>query len=296
LAKTLIARRPFPAEPLSILAYAAANNGEGELAAQALNLAAQRGWRDPLVQIVVAQQAAQQGQWDLAFQRTIALWQTGNRGPEILASLAAIAQHPKGREAMAIWAISRPQSSREFLTFAAGSLDGDDFEAIVAQAEQQGAGFNCHGLAQAAQAMLGQGHAQGVGVWPARCQRDHRNENPLAWRSSGASDVTAGNEGSVTITYATSGPGFVNVATTLAVLKPGPHAVSASVQSGSGLLPQLSTACIGSDGKSGMRSTIMLASDSDTVNIPSADCAVQRLTVSAPSGSGTIRQLTITPF
>lgn len=147
-----IALRPVPAESLTVLALAAIQAGEQELARDALGAASRRGWREPVSQLASGEAAFAQGEFTIAAQRGVALLSTGNlREPayELLARLVAV---PEGRHAVA----ERLASFGRWQTGAIGPVASvaaaDDWATTLAEAQELGAQLDCGRLRQLARA------------------------------------------------------------------------------------------------------------------------------------------------
>jgi hypothetical protein len=72
--RVLVARRPVPAEYLALLAVAQAKAGQGEQSGLTIQIAGQRGWREPLTQEAVLRIALNAGDKAEAARRYVALF------------------------------------------------------------------------------------------------------------------------------------------------------------------------------------------------------------------------------
>ena len=100
-AHALVRARPLPAEHLSLLAYAAAMEGDEALSLAALELSTTRGWREPLAQQAAAEAALLSGEHDVAAGRIAALFATGALPDETAGLAARLLESEAGRQAFA---------------------------------------------------------------------------------------------------------------------------------------------------------------------------------------------------
>lgn len=99
-AKHLLARRPIPAEHLSLVAIAQAKGGDEAAALRTIQLSAQRGWRDPYAQEIVFRLALDAGDYDEAANRLAALWATGTDREALIGFARDLGSSPAGRKAL----------------------------------------------------------------------------------------------------------------------------------------------------------------------------------------------------
>ncbi|WP_162925257.1 hypothetical protein [Aurantiacibacter odishensis] len=150
-AREQIALRPMPAESLSLLALAAIETGNSDIAQEALGAASRRGWREPLAQYASGEAALNQGLEAVAAQRIAALFATGNLRKPAYTLLARLVETSEGREAFAerLAAFGRWQS--QIVLGAADYATAENWSSTIAMALDQGAKLNCdqvHRLAE----------------------------------------------------------------------------------------------------------------------------------------------------
>ena len=82
--RALVQRRPVPAKNLTLLAQAYLKAGEGNAAALAVQIGAQRGWREPIAQKAMARLALNAGDLPEATRRFVALMLLGKQNDTLL--------------------------------------------------------------------------------------------------------------------------------------------------------------------------------------------------------------------
>lgn len=97
-ARTLVRRRPIPAENLYLLALADLNAGDKEAYARAFEVATTRGWRSVPVQIAAAEAAIGRGDAASAAPRVAAVWAVEGTNPASLALTEDLLALPSGPE------------------------------------------------------------------------------------------------------------------------------------------------------------------------------------------------------
>lgn len=160
-AKRLVRRRPLPAENLTLLATVQAKAGAMDEAQRTIQIAGQRGWRDPLAQEAVLRLALAAGDQAEAARRYAALFlrdRTPDRlleelGPAVLAEPGGL-----GQRTMVAIVVGGERWHSLFLRRGARVMPAAAFGAIAADSLAQGAGFDCNVLAQTIRA-LGQRNA-----------------------------------------------------------------------------------------------------------------------------------------
>ena len=140
-ARVQVSLRPMPAESLSILALAAVQAGDIEMARDALGAASQRGWREPVSQLASGQSALEQGQYAIVAQRIHALLATGRFTEPAHALLAQLVATPQGRAAFAEQLAGAGRWQNGLLTSAYDSVEPADWAQTLALAQQRGATF-----------------------------------------------------------------------------------------------------------------------------------------------------------
>ena len=152
-ARTLVARRPMPAESLRVLAQAQLRAGDGEKALTTLQLGAQRGWRDPASQEAMMRLALAAGDREEATRRFLALLVLDGTSEELLQSSATVVFNAGDRRAETlaseILALSERWHDR-FLQKGSRVIPPEAFARVVAAAALAGAQFECAPLGQTA--------------------------------------------------------------------------------------------------------------------------------------------------
>ena len=150
-AKLLVRRRPVPSENLSMLAVAQAKAGLPEAAARTIQVAGQRGWRDPLPQEAVLRLALRAGDKPEAARRYAALFLNGRTPDRLLEELApAVLGEPGGlgQQTMVAIVVGGERWHSTFLRRGVQVMPPDVFSAIAASSLLKGATFDCAVLAQ----------------------------------------------------------------------------------------------------------------------------------------------------
>jgi hypothetical protein len=155
-AEALVRRRPMPAEHLTLLATAQAKAGKAEAAGFTVQMAAQRGWREPVAQETVLRLALGAGDKAEAARRYAALFRRDatpdalliNLGPQVLGE-------PKGpaRETFAGIIAGATRWHEMFLQRGARVLPADAFSEVVAEAMARNAQFECDPLKRAVESL-----------------------------------------------------------------------------------------------------------------------------------------------
>ena len=148
-AERLVQLRPLPAEHLRLLAQAQFAAGEVGQSAMSIQLAAQRGWRDPLAQESLLRLALDAGDTDVAARRYIALFLRRQTEDALLEELGpAVFSDPggKGREALVSVVAGGKRWHRQFLARGARVLPPDAFTDVVSKVTATGERFECRDL------------------------------------------------------------------------------------------------------------------------------------------------------
>lgn len=87
-ARLLVARRPVPAEHLTVLAIALVQAGEAEAGSETIQYAARRGWRDPVAQEAMLRLAVAAGDMPEATHRFTALFLRDSTDDALLEELS----------------------------------------------------------------------------------------------------------------------------------------------------------------------------------------------------------------
>lgn len=157
-AQRLVRRRPVPAEYLTLLAVAQAKAGQAEQAALTIQIAGQRGWREPLAQETVLRLALEAGDKPEAARRYVALFLRSATPDALLVELGPqVLSDPSGPARATITDIvsGADRWHNLFLRRGAQVMPPDAFAVIASASLRQGAAFDCTVLGQSI-AALGQ--------------------------------------------------------------------------------------------------------------------------------------------
>jgi hypothetical protein len=145
-AERLVRRRPVPAEYLTLLAAAQAKAGQPEKAGLTIQIAGQRGWRDPLAQEAVLRLALTAGDKAEAARRYGALLRREATPDALLIELGPkVLGEPKGagRQALAEIIVGAERWHTLFLERGLRVMPTDAFSEVAAAAMERGARFDC---------------------------------------------------------------------------------------------------------------------------------------------------------
>ncbi|MBV1916792.1 MAG: hypothetical protein KUG65_01845, partial [Sphingomonadaceae bacterium] len=314
IARQLLLARPLPAENHSVLAIAAAKNGERELAVRALGLSAGRGWREPLAQTAAAQGALEVGDHASAARRSLALWSIGQRTEATVSLLDRSSMVEAGRAEIARWLGASDVWRDEYLVWGARNLPFDGHGKTAAHAIAAGASFDCAKLGETVVSWLNRGAvAAANATWAGPCARGLRgpgdfaftpvaesgNAGPFGWHAVNAAGFAIDREAKKrrwNLSYDNRKPGSTRVAVRMAALAPGAYEISFSEQREAGTvsLPvRMGMICIDASGRSASDVVAILGRGAKTLNIPATGCAAQRFWLTAPRGRGSISQLSL---
>jgi len=151
-APRLVRRRPLPSQNLTLLAIAQAKAGKAGRAARTIQIAGQRGWRDPIAQEDALRLALEAGDQPEAARRYAALFLragTPDRllvelGPRVLGAPGGI-----GQATMVAIVVGGERWHRTFLQRGAKVMLPLAFSEITAMSLLDGAAFDCGQLGQA---------------------------------------------------------------------------------------------------------------------------------------------------
>jgi hypothetical protein len=150
-AQRLVQRRPVPAEYLTLLAVAQAKAGNEQAAGVAIQIAGQRGWREPVAQEAVLRLALNAGDKPEAARRYAALFLRADTPDALLLELGpAVLDEPRGPGQQAIVDIvaGGERWYERFLQRGPQVMPPAAFAAITADSLKRGAQFDCQALAQ----------------------------------------------------------------------------------------------------------------------------------------------------
>jgi hypothetical protein len=150
-AERLVQRRPLPSEYLTLLAGAQVKAGRAEQAAQTIQIAGQRGWRDPMAQHAVLRIALAAGDTSEAARRYAALFLRNTTPNSLLLELGpAVLGEPDGagQQTMVAIVVGAERWHAQFLRRGPDVMPPEAFAAITAQSLERGVNFDCGRLAQ----------------------------------------------------------------------------------------------------------------------------------------------------
>jgi hypothetical protein len=150
-ARRLVQQRPVPAEYLTLLAVAQAKAGQAEAAGLTIQIAGQRGWREPVSQEAVLRLALNAGDKAEAARRYAALFLRSGTpdalllelGPQVLGDAGG-----PGRQTMVDIVAGGERWYELFLQRGAQVMPPAAFAAITADSIKRGAQFDCQVLQQ----------------------------------------------------------------------------------------------------------------------------------------------------
>jgi len=148
-AQRLVRRRPVPAEYLTLLAIAQAQSGQAEQAELTIQIAGQRGWREPLAQEAVLRLALAAGDKAEAARRYAALLRRQATPDAVLIALGPdVLGEPEGtgRQALTDIIVGAERWHFVFLERGPQVMPLDAFSEIAAAAIARGVVFECNSL------------------------------------------------------------------------------------------------------------------------------------------------------
>jgi hypothetical protein len=150
-ARRLVRRRPIPSEHLTLLAIAQSEAGAAEQASVTIQIAGQRGWRDPLAQEAVLRLALAAGDKPEAARRFAALFLRASTSDELLRELAPGVlgdAEGAGRRTLVDIISATDRWNGTFLRRGVQVMPPATFAEIAAASMERGARFDCNALAQ----------------------------------------------------------------------------------------------------------------------------------------------------
>lgn len=148
-AKRLVERRPLPAEYLALLAASQAKAGQDAAAGQTIQIAGQRGWREPVTQEAVLRIALAAGDRAEAARRYVALFlrnQTPDALLEQLGTPVLAGPDDAGRKAMVTVVVGAERWRTTFLRRGARVMPPAAFSDIAVASIRAGVTFDCKTL------------------------------------------------------------------------------------------------------------------------------------------------------
>ncbi len=133
-AEQLVANRPIPAENLRLYAQAQLLAGDEEEAARAFQMAARRGWREPMAQEVQLRLAWAAGDAAEAGRRLAALWAISPDKAKLAELAQLVLENPEGRASFAQILADSPRWNRRFAALGPSILPQELFDKIRREA------------------------------------------------------------------------------------------------------------------------------------------------------------------
>lgn len=150
-AERLVRRRPLPAENLALLAAAQVKAKEVDKAARTVQIAGQRGWREPIAQEAVLRLALAAGDQAEAARRYAALFLRERTPRSLLEELGPAVlgeQGGAGQRTMVAIIVGGQRWHSHFLRGGPQVMPPDAFAAITEESLAAGARFDCGALGQ----------------------------------------------------------------------------------------------------------------------------------------------------
>jgi hypothetical protein len=163
-ARKLVRRRPIPAEHLTILAAAQLKAGQPESASLTIQLAAHRGWREPLAQEIMLRLALEAGDPAEAARRYAALFVQPGTSSKLLTELGEqilTGDGSEGRDALVEIVSATQRWHSHFLQRGIQVMPPNAFAEITVRSMERGASFDCGALSQAIEATMRRDRAAG---------------------------------------------------------------------------------------------------------------------------------------
>lgn len=155
-AKRLVARRPIPAETLRLLAQAQFAAGQAEAGFTTIQVAARRGWRDPVAQESMLRLAVAVGDEAEAARRYTALMLQNRTQDALLKEFGTTlfgGESDEAAQSLVDVLAGADRWSSAFLRRGARVLPPDAFARIISEAASKGAEFDCGALQAASRAI-----------------------------------------------------------------------------------------------------------------------------------------------
>jgi hypothetical protein len=155
-ARRLVHRRPVPAEYLTVLALAQAKADKAEQAGISIQIAGQRGWREPLAQEAVLRLALANDDKAEAARRYAALFLRSETPDALLLELGPMIFGERGgvgEQTLTSIVTGGARWHTGFIRRGARVLPPDTYVAVARQVMAAGTRFDCESLAQALRAL-----------------------------------------------------------------------------------------------------------------------------------------------
>lgn len=306
-AVTLIERRPLPADTLYLASLAAVGAGHNDVADATMALAASRGWRATLPNLLALKGSVEAQDWEGSVYRLAALHRMNATTGVTKQALAYVAESAGGRQAIADYAAGDPKFAFFVLRSAIETVPLPAAIDVIERTRAKGASFACTDLGNVANALLRRGKAaEARGLWPERCQKiapdnfaliasptGGTENDPFAWRwrtAPGLSRSFSGGE----VRIRNSDPLERVFAERLLALQPGRYVIkwksANSAQSGMERAAdiKLSVACYPRSGRAGVEFM-----GTEYVLTVDEQCPVQRIELRTSRGQAAITGFTI---
>lgn len=168
----LVERRPVPADTLYLASLAAVTAGRNDVADASMALAAARGWRATLPNLLALRGAFEVQDWEGSVHRLAALYRMNSITDVTRQGLAVVAERAEGREAIANYAAKDPKFAFFVLRSAIDNIPLPAAIDVIERTRTKGASFACADLAGVSGALLRRGQAKAAqGLWPAHCRQ-----------------------------------------------------------------------------------------------------------------------------
>ncbi|MEZ0135667.1 MULTISPECIES: tetratricopeptide repeat protein [Novosphingobium] len=309
--RELLERRPIPAENLSLYGMALLNSGQVSAAEPALQLAAQRGWRDRFVQRLVILSALQNEDSKIAAQRVLGLWRQGDQSSWVRDLTQAVLMRPAGLAAFNdALVLHEGDWVPSFLVWSARNLPASTVKKLSQNLSSRYSLFNCHVLSDETDRLVLHGKAaEASALWQALCSNESsqnpdvlafgaldREPGPLSWRypdSAGISLDVAKEEDGAVLLYENSDAIRHLIARRYLQLAPAKYTLDTRMSARGA---EWYIACTGA--KSGWYLIKLLQRSKGQMEftVPTANCQIQELRVVVRMGTGKIMTPVIRMF
>jgi hypothetical protein len=179
--RVLVARRPVPAEYLALLAVAQAKAGQGEQSGLTIQIAGQRGWREPLTQEAVLRIALNAGDKAEAARRYVALFLRTETPDALLIELGPqVFDTPGGpAETTLVDIVAGGQRwHNQFLRRGAAVMPPAAFSAVMTGTMEREVWFDCDALIQSVKVLARRDGAAADRMLPLVARRCREMEIP----------------------------------------------------------------------------------------------------------------------
>lgn len=306
LARTYVERRPVPAQGLTFLSLAAVGRGDNELADQAMALAAARGWRNTIPNLLALGGAYAAGDMEGAVHRLAALGRMQAGDQVSRQGLAIIAASAEGRRALADYAKRDPAMAFMILRSSLEVIEPELAVAMVREIRAGGGQFRCPDIRWIVTSLLriGKG-ADAADLWDRDCaeaeERDAKGElananpnDPFAWhikRAPGLSRSLRQDH----VRFRNKDPLDRIVAERFLMLKPGRYRVEALSKPPVNRTTTREARLVIMAGCRPDRGSQPIDPDENVLTV-AADCPVQHLSLQIGRGEARVTDVIVEPF